>query len=80
LAAGAPDLAAEAAGADAAAAAAPPASGVAGVAAEPSLLGVDPVFVCGPGEAASTFAFEASLEEPPEQAPPMRARVLRSAT
>jgi hypothetical protein len=62
--------------------AAAPASGVAGVAAELPALGVD-VSAFGAGEAAwvlSAFDFEASLEDPPEQAVPTMARMLNRAT
>jgi hypothetical protein len=59
------------------------ASGVAGAATGLSGAGMDPVSVCPAGAAASVWSavdFEASLEDPPEQAPPMMARVLKSAT
>jgi hypothetical protein len=75
--------AADAAAEEAAGAAAGAPGAAAAAAGEPSAFGVDPVGVCGVGEPASTlspFDLEATLEDPPEQAPPTRARALRSAT
>jgi hypothetical protein len=56
---------------------------VVGVAPEASVAGVDAESALGAGAAdcvLSAFDFEASLDDPPEQAPPSRASVLNRAT